>query len=106
MDADRRTGGNRWYEQNWVRHSSWTCSGSKSDFTVSPPNSISLSFSLSLSLSRTHTYAHTHRHTHTHTHTQYKRSLACPVPDQDWTEHLAWSPGSVKKGCPLLLKPL
>ena len=34
-----------------------------------------------------------------------KRSLSCPVLDQDWTEHLAWSPCAVK-GCPLLLEPL
>ena len=36
---------------------------------------------------------------------EQKRSLSCPVPDQDWTEHLAWSPCAVK-GCPLLLEPL
>src|SRR4029434_9182693 len=47
-----------------------------------------------------------------HTEPQHKnmqknrkdRSLS--VPDQDWTEHLAWSPGAKKKGCPLLLEPL
>src|SRR4029434_10928497 len=47
-----------------------------------------------------------------HTEPQHKnmqknrkdRSLS--VPDQDWTEHLAWSPGAKKKGCPLLLAVL
>src|SRR4029434_5884841 len=47
-----------------------------------------------------------------HTEPQHKnmqknrkdRSLS--VPDQDWTEHLAWSPGAKKKGCPLLLAAL
>src|SRR4029434_5255509 len=34
-----------------------------------------------------------------------KRLLSCPVPDQDWTEHVDWRPCAVK-GCPLLLEPL
>ena len=43
--------------------------------------------------------------TPTQKHANRKRSLSCPVPDHDWTEHLAWSPCAVK-GCPLLLEPL
>src|SRR4029434_5456563 len=69
--------------------------------TFSAPGPFCVEFACS---SRVHKGFPPHR-TPTQKHANRKRSLSCPVPDHDWTEHLAWSPCAVK-GCPLLLEPL